>query len=207
MGLEPSEIDLDGLPRTLGGGLKREPVEELLRRVQWEYSQLYFEHKKLKDTLELSRPEPVDPAEPAKETPLPTSIPPESQRTAEVAEVARFSHAPRREPDEVGRVVLASAYQAAREVRESARHECELMIKKTHARIAALERDFERRKVARAAALVELDAAVHEIREQMRLALESLRPEPPVSGTGAVHELFPAIGAQSRPAPVAQTER
>ena len=52
MALEPEAIDLDGLPRTIGGGLKREPVEELLKRVQWEYSQLYYEHKRLKDELE-----------------------------------------------------------------------------------------------------------------------------------------------------------
>jgi chromosome segregation ATPase len=51
MTLEPNEIDLDALPRTIGGGLKREPVEELLKRVQWEYSQLYFQQKRLKEEL------------------------------------------------------------------------------------------------------------------------------------------------------------
>ena len=62
MGLEPHEIDLDGLPRTIGGGLKREPVEELLRRVQWEYSQLYYEHKRLKESGVQPAPEPQPPA-------------------------------------------------------------------------------------------------------------------------------------------------
>jgi chromosome segregation ATPase len=35
----------------MGGGLKREPVEELLKRVQWEYSQLYYDHKRLREEL------------------------------------------------------------------------------------------------------------------------------------------------------------
>ena len=81
MGLEPHEIDLDGLPRTIGGGLKREPVEELLRRVQWEYSQLYYEHKRLKESAVHPAAEVQPPPQPeaTRETQPPPAAPPERQ--------------------------------------------------------------------------------------------------------------------------------
>jgi cell division septum initiation protein DivIVA len=218
MGLEPNEIDLEGLPRTIGGGLKKEPVEELLRRVQWEYSQLYYEHKRLKDSLEDRPPAADRPGDLEKRTgDLQKRIsaatgsavevqPVEVQNGAKV-EVVRHTDQPPRERDELARVVLSSALQASREMRESARRECELILRKARARVVALERDFERGAAARVAVLADLDATVHEIREQMRHALETFEPELAAPENGAVHELFPAVGSQSRPAPFAQTER
>jgi hypothetical protein len=182
MGLEPHEIDLDGLPRTIGGGLKREPVEELLRRVQWEYSQLYFEHKRLKESGVQPAPERQPPApQPVAQEPPPPAAPAETQ-VEQVEPVEPVAKRPRREANEVGWAVLASAHRASLELRESARRECDLMLKKARARIVQMEREFERTKQSRATELEELDAMLSEIREQMRATLESLEPEPVLQG-------------------------
>ena len=223
MALEPDAIDLEGLPRTIGGGLKREPVEELLKRVQWEYSQLYYEHKVLKDGLERSGGADLEPPAAPVEAPgssTTTAAPerddgpvarieralrgpveiaptaPEPPTPAEPAPAQPIAHAPHREVDDLARLVLASAHRASIELRESARRDCELMLKKTRERVvelersferteakrtadlAELDREFERVKAERTAELAELEELMSEIREQMKATLEVLIPEP-----------------------------
>jgi cell division septum initiation protein DivIVA len=170
MTLEPEAIDLEGLPRAIGGGLKREPVEELLRRVQSEYSQLYYEHKRLKEELERRKAEP----EPRQEVSAPA---PESTSAPE-PHTAVVGPAPHRDIDDLARVVLASTHRASRELRESARQDCELMLKKVRARIARLETEFERNKAERVAELAKANATLLQVREQMKLTLEALVPAP-----------------------------
>src|SRR5205085_12405968 len=90
--LEPDQIDVEGLPRALGGGLEREPVEELLGRVQSEYAQLYEEHDRLKEELARRERATSAVAEPAAATPAPA---PEPESPPEPA--GRVAEPPRRE--------------------------------------------------------------------------------------------------------------
>jgi hypothetical protein len=232
MALEPEAIDLEGLPRTIGGGLKREPVEELLKRVQWEYSQLYYEHKRLKTEFErrggadravsgevqlpsaVSEDQPAAPpapepaavkrvtrpdlddgpvarieralqAKPSDAVPVAPAIGPPDARPAD--------RAPRKELDDLARLVLAAVQRTSVELRESARRDCELMLKKTRERAFELQRDAARTTAKRTAELVELEqtkakrtlelgeleAMLREIREQMQATLEVLSPVQP----------------------------
>src|SRR5690242_11707337 len=113
VGLEPDQIDVEGLPRAVGGGFEREAVEELLSRVQSEYAQLYEEHERLKDELDRRNGATDAPAAATPPTPVPAG---------------RVAEPPRRELDDLARVVLSSALRAARETREAARQECETML-------------------------------------------------------------------------------
>ena len=204
MTLQPDAIDLEGLPRTIGGGLKREPVEELLKRVQWEYSQLYYEHKRLKEDLAKRGTEPREEPKTARPALDPgTRARPETAEVAKevVVEGARAS-APvhstaaagreaRPDIDDLARIVLASARQASYELRESARRECELMFKNVRARIELLENEFERTKALRVSELAELDATLLDVRAQMKAMLEVLSPpgsEHVIANAAAGHE-------------------
>jgi hypothetical protein len=219
MALEPETIDLDGLPRTIGGGLKREPVEELLKRVQWEYSQLYYEHKRLKAELEqlggaksalLAEGQPTGatsaaepPGTPGRTSTASRSDAAKAARGPEDVPVAQpgpdqpVARAPRKELDDLARLVLVAVHRASVELRESSRRDCELMLKKTRERavdlersfertnarrtaeLGELERDFERTKEKRTAELVELEEMLREIRGQMQATLEVLIPVHP----------------------------
>jgi len=162
-----NDIDIERLPRALVGGLRREPVEELLRRVEWDYSQLCFEHEKLKEMGERRGPGHVE---------APDVPQAEVAATIDEVEARPVRQGRPREPDELARIALAAAQRAAREMRESARDDCELMLKKARSRIQKLERDFERAKATNNAELEELDAMMSEIREQMRSALQTILP-------------------------------
>jgi cell division septum initiation protein DivIVA len=214
MTLQPDAIDLEGLPRTIGGGLKREPVEELLNRVQWEYSQLYYEHKRLKEALGKRETEPRDEPKPAS-----PALDPGTRARLEAADVAKEvvvegarASAPvhstaaagreaRPDVDDLARIVLASARQASYDLRESARRECELMFKNVRARIELLEKEFERTKALRVSELAELDATLLDVRAQMKAMLEVLSPPGPERAitnaavgredTGGTSALFP----------------
>jgi cell division septum initiation protein DivIVA len=231
MALEPKAIDLGGLPRTIGGGLKREPVEDLLNRVQREYSQLYYEQKRLKEELERrdreTAPSGQAPAAPQAElAPLRMELERRDvelaslrqelrgreaeldelrqQAAADTAERAAAESAAahespampkqpgsasHREVDELARIVLAAAHRASNEIRESARSECELMLKKARERVFALEFDFERTRELRTREIAELESLLAEIRVQLQATLESLAPsELPAVGDGRVEK-------------------
>ena len=225
MQIGPETIDIDDLPRARFGGLRPEVVEDLFRRVQWNYAQLEFELKKLKTTLEQQplpqfeqpgdrQSELATSFEPAEERPLeqpaPIEEPPRdlAPRVGQ-AEGRLVEQRPRTEPDELGRLFLAAALQAAREERESARHDADLMLKKARARTVELNREFEQAKALRQAELTErelefedakvlreselarLDVALREIRTRIRSALTSIVPVGPVAE--------PAIGNDSKP--------
>jgi hypothetical protein len=212
MTLQPDAIDLEGLPRTIGGGLKREPVEELLKRVQWEYSQLYYEHKRLKEALAGLEAEPREKPKPASPEPIrapgrvaetrPEPAVVEGARAPEpVSRAGEAGRAPHRNLDDLARIVLASARRVSYDLRESARRDCELMFKNVRARIALLESEFERAKAVRVSELAELDATLLGVRAKMNAMLEVFSP--PVSEraitngaagreeTGATSALFP----------------
>src|SRR5579871_247819 len=188
MTLVPDEIDLDGLPRALGGGLKREPVEELLKRVQWEYSQLYYELRAVKDELERGGQEGSSAEERqngAELAPLRAELARRDARLALLEEELRARDSeltvlrqkvatqlsqpvsaepstmqtpeppPRREVDELARLVLASAHKSSQELRQSTRRECELMLSKTRRRVSIMEADLERIKALHGGELAE----------------------------------------------------
>ena len=168
----PNIINIDELPRARVGGLRPEPVEDLFNRVRWNYAQLEFDYQKLKEAFEQQRlPEAEHPGEPQTEV----------AATVEQVEDRPVDQPPRREPDELARITLAAAYRLAHEVRESARRDCELMLKKARIRAREFELDFERSKASRDAELAQLDASMLEIRERMRSALGSIVPAAPLA--------------------------
>jgi hypothetical protein len=84
-----------------------------------------------------------------------------------------------REPDVLARLVLDAAQTAAHEMRESARRECELMLKK----VGSHARELERLNASKEGELEEIDALRREIATRMRASLRSILPR--VAATGA----------------------
>ncbi len=100
-----------------------------------------------------------------------------SERTSEKAEL-RAPLRTRREADELARVVLEAAQRAAREMRESARIECELMLKKA----GSYARELERVNASKEADLEELDGVKREIADRMRTSLRAILPQLAAAG-------------------------
>lgn len=94
-------------------------MAELLQRAAWDYREVLAEKQRLARTVEEL-----------------------TQQVHELTERAA-SHekeaAPHKEPDELARFLLASAQRTAREEREAARQECELMLKKAARRAKEIE--------------------------------------------------------------------
>ncbi len=220
MKIGSNEINIDGLPRALVGGLKPESVEELLNRIRWDYSQLQFECQQLREAAEqpaarqVEQPsgpktEPARLPEPAanvetveaRQTGAAATIEAQQPEVATPTEPPPVERAPRREPDELARLALAAAHRAARELRESARRDGELTLKKVRARAVELERNFERSRSAYNAELAELDAMMREMREQMRSALRTIVPVGPSSVPAGAPESDRRDGPERPPAP------
>ena len=188
------------LPRAALGGLKKAPVEDLLRRIGYDYAKLEAENSRLWRMLEETVREqtnsplagadrsPVDEAgvAPDERNVTPdgsTSVvsleqengkgavqhSPDPQRAGQLAEPA-----PRKERDDLASAVLTMAQQAARELRESTRDECELIIRRTRSRARKLELEFEHTRAVTSAEVEELRALEHEMREHMRSSLQAL---------------------------------
>ncbi len=231
MQIGPETIEIEELPRLRIGGLRPDVVENLFRRVQWNYAQLESDYRKLNEALEqlrdpqlelpLEPPSEVPPSEgPSSERPssafpsseLPSSVEPQERRPG--------GQRPSLEHDELARRFLAAAQQAAHELRESARRDCELMLKKARARaielnsefehskalreakLVEVEREFEHSKAMREAELAALDSAVCEIRDEMMAALRSIVSvelvAEPGNGTEAGGSPAPELGLPSR---------
>jgi hypothetical protein len=198
--IEENDIHVE-LPRATLGGLKKGPVEDLLRRVARDYTNLELERNRLSQALEqlgkvreqlqapsarpaekredaaASGPETihsraVDPEPEPDNTPGTHGAPGSPHET--IAEYQPFILAPSRQPDDPASVVLALAQCAAHELRESTRSECELMIRKTRARAQKLECDMEQSLAATQAELEELQTIRSELAEQMRSSLQAL---------------------------------
>jgi chromosome segregation ATPase len=135
--LRPEDLNLSAVPRNRLGQLKEEGVVELLQRAAWDYREALAEKQRLARTVEEL-----------------------TQRTGELMEqVASLETAAsrHREPDELARALLAAAQRTARESREIARQECEMMLKKAARRAETIEEDAAGRaaEVARIEALQE----------------------------------------------------
>jgi hypothetical protein len=154
---ESLEHDPTSLPRQFRG-YNRAATEELFRRVAWEYGVLAGEHRKLKNAV--GEPQPAAPAQPA---PPPQAPQPVARPRVD-------------DPDEIARAILGAALTAARQIRESARDECERALKKARGRAAKLEADADR---AAGDAVVVLEAAAL-LRANLRAALDGLERSGPI---------------------------
>lgn len=128
MPLDPEYINLAGIPRDALGGYKAAPAEDLLGRIASDYRQLVHERNTLEETAGILRRR-VDELE------------------AQVAEL-RGRLEERRDPDEIGRTLLAAAQRMARELRESARGDSDATLKKARARARSIEAEAQRRSDA-----------------------------------------------------------
>lgn len=152
--LKPEDLNLSALPRSPLGHLKTEPVGELLQRAAWEYRETLAENKRLNASVEeLSR-----------------RVEELTEQVASLEEVA----ARRKDPDELAKSLLASAQRTAREQRESARREAELVLKKARQRADEFEEDSIRRGADRLAEIARLEALRDELLARFRGLLETL---------------------------------
>lgn len=143
MPLKPEEIDPELLPRASVGGFKPGPVEELLKRVAWDYRQLLHDNRQLRAEL--------------------TGL----QARAEEFERQLEALQNRKTPDELARQAFAASQRAARELRESTRQECEETLKKARARAKRIEREHTRAE----AELRELQELRRTVQERLRSSL------------------------------------
>lgn len=155
--MPPDSLDADPteLPRAFRG-YHRAATEELFRRVAWEYGVLAGEHRKLKKTLEEQPPT-------AAQQPTATQQPTARQ--------------PLRDPDESARFLIAVVLKAVRQMRETARAECEKALKKARRRAAEIEQEADRASVS---AVAVIDAAA-ELRANLQAALRRLETGQPVA--------------------------
>lgn len=175
MRIGSKHIDGFELPRALVGGLKQGPTEEFLRRMTSECAQLYDENVKLSEALEqLEARWNEDADERNAETASAEKV--ESQEVVSQTRVSQRAGLDLKEPDELAFVVLATAHRTARELRESTRRDCELMLRKAASRARRLERDLERTRASTSAELEELNALKRELGERMRSALQAIIP-------------------------------
>lgn len=147
MALRPEEIDPENLPRGSLGGFKPGPVEELLKRVAWDYRQILHDNKQLHDRLEELQ-----------------------DRAAELERELETLRESRKPPDELARQTLAASQRAARELRESTRQECEAALEKARSRVKRIDREHSR-AVAELRALQELRRTTQ---ERLRSSLQAL---------------------------------
>ena len=170
MALRPEEIDLENLPR--GRGFKPGPVEELLKRVAWDYRQVLHDNKQLHNRLEELQ-----------------------DRAAELERELETLRETRKPPDELARQTLAASQRAARELRESTRQECEAALEKARSRVKRIERERSR-AVAELRALQELRRTTQ---ERLRSSLEALlQRDDPHSTADLDADLVGRVDAEER---------
>jgi cell division septum initiation protein DivIVA len=152
--LRPEDLNISALPRTRLGHLKEEAVAEFLQRAAWDYRSVVAENKRLAKTVEE----------------LTHRVEELSTQLAPLQEAATQ----RKDSDELARTLLASAQRTAREERESARRDCELMLKKAAQRVERMEADVTRRAEARLTQLARLEALREEVIARLRSTLEAV---------------------------------
>jgi len=145
---------MSGLPRSPLGGVKADAVADLLKRAAWDYREVLARNKQLEQAME------------------------ELTRRSEELEtqVAQLesSAAERKDPDELTRTLLASAHRTAREQRESARRDGELLLKKSRARAREIEEDARKAVAAARHELARVEALRDELARELHSALEAI---------------------------------
>jgi cell division initiation protein len=155
MPIRPEDLTVTGLPRTpLPGGIKNDAVDDLLRRAAWDYQEALAQLRQFAETVQ----------EQARQI---------EELEARLASLEAHPGA-RKDPDELGRTLLEAAHRAARERREDARREAELLLKKAARRAERIELDAHRRLQGGLAEVEELEAFRAEISRGLRSTLEAI---------------------------------
>jgi cell division initiation protein len=152
--LRPEDLDISTLPRTRLGHLQEDAVADMLQRAAWSYREALAEGQQLARTVEelTARFEDL---------------------SAQVASLEE-SRIRRKEPDELALSLLAAAQRSAREARESARREAELILKKATRRAGRLEKDAARGTEKSRAEVARLEKVRETVAEQLRQRLETI---------------------------------
>ena len=151
--LNPDEIDAERLPHASVGGFKAGPVEDLLKRVAWDYRELLHDNRRLHETV--------------------AQLQARTEELERQIDALESAAARQKQPDELARQALAASQRAARELRDSARRDSELALKKARGRAERIERQFHRentRAVAEVRRLQELQRALQERLQSSLLA-------------------------------------
>ncbi len=152
--MRPEDLSLSGLPKTPFGGVKSDAVADLLKRVAWDYREVLGQNRQLgRQVDELLQ-----------------------AREALEAQVAALeaAAAERKEPDELARTLLSSAQRTAREQREAARREAELLLKKARERAHQIENEVRASAEVCLAELAKLEELRDEVTSELRTALEAI---------------------------------
>jgi len=163
MRIRPEELTVSDLPRSpLPGGIKADAAADLLQRAAWDYRTVLGQARQLAKAVEEQA----------------LRIEEQAVRIEELeAQIASLETraAPRRDPDELARRVLASTHQTAREEREEARREGELLLKKAERRAERIELEARRRIEAEIAQLDHLESVRQELCARLRSSLEAIK--------------------------------
>ena len=155
MPIRPEDLTISELPRSsLPGGIKTDAVADLLERAAWDYREALKQIRRLAETVEAQARQ-IDELE------------------AQLATLVSETGA-RKDPDEVGRTLLAAAQRGARERREEARREAELLLKKATRRAERIELEARRRFENGVAELEQLQAFREELSRGLRSTLEAI---------------------------------
>lgn len=152
--LRPEDLDPSALPRSALGHLKTDAVDELLKRAAWDYREALAQNQRLGTEVEEL-----------------------TQRIEELSGLVTSLEelvARRKDPDDLARTLLASAQRTAREERESARREGELVLRKATRRAEKIEEEVTRRHADRLSEISQLEALRDEIGARLRGLLETL---------------------------------
>jgi chromosome segregation ATPase len=155
--IRPDDLSLSALPRTRFGHLSEEAVAELLQRVSWDLREAVGQKQRLAAKVEeLTRIS--------------------EELNAQVASLEEET-ARRKDPDELLRTLLTTAQRAAREQRDSARRDCELMLKKAAHRVKRVESNSARRIESRMSELQKLEATQKALVAEARETATSITTE------------------------------
>jgi cell division septum initiation protein DivIVA len=152
--IRPEDLSLSAVARGPFGQLRAGAVEKLLQRAAWDYGEALAENQRLARRVEEL-----------------------SQRVEELtAQVASLEgeSVRRRDSDELARTLIASAQRAAREERESARREAELLLKKAARRASRVEEGVDRLEADRRLELARLEALRGDVVVRLRGTLETM---------------------------------
>lgn len=151
MPLNPDEIDAERLPRASVGGFKPGAVEDLLKRVAWDYRELLHHNHQLHETV--------------------AQLQARTEELERQIDALESAAARQKQPDELARQALAASQRAARELRDSARRDSELALKKARARADRIERQFYRENAHALAELRRLQELRRAVQERLQSSL------------------------------------
>jgi len=175
MPIKPEQVNASKLPTALRG-YDRDATDELLRRVAWDYLQVERAHATAEDEAEGLRGRIAE---------LESDLASQQEhfdrelreRTARLeGEVERLRRALRdhEQRDEMTRRLLVSAQRSAREMRETARAECESLLKAAQRRATEIEGEAQTSLRHSLREVERLRKLEHDLKADLRRMLESV---------------------------------